>query len=232
MTQSNLDSQPPIVLAITGASGAIFATRLLQSLLCMNQKVHLTISESGAAVIRQELGVAIKLDGTLPLEELLAATDSMFLIDATEGEQTSTAIESSTKNLTYHHHKDYFTPIASGSFLTLGMVVCPCSGSTLSGIAHAASQNLIQRAAEVHMKERKKLILVPRETPLSTPYIENMLRISQAGATILPASPGWYHGVQELGDLVDFIVSRILDQLNIPNQLMKRWNHGFNDTSQ
>jgi flavin prenyltransferase len=125
--------------------------------------------------------------------------------------------------LTIHHYQDYFTPIASGSFLTAGMVICPCSGSTLSGIAHAASQNLIQRAAEVHLKEHRKLIVVPRETPLSVLQLENMHRLAQAGAVVLPAAPGWYHGATRLSDLVDFVVCRILDQLDIANHAMQRW---------
>ena len=103
------------------------------------------------------------------------------------------------------------------------MIVCPCSGGTLSSIAHAASGNLIHRAADVHLKERRKLILVPRETPLSSLQLENMLRVSQAGAVVLPAMPGWYHGVTQLRDLVDFVVARILDQLGIEHQLMQRW---------
>ncbi len=134
------------------------------------------------------------------------------------------AIEAiSVGQLHVHHNKDYFTPIASGSFLTEAMIICPCSGSTLSGIVRSASSNLIERAAEVHLKERRPLIVVPRETPLSTFQIENMLRASQAGIVVLPAAPGWYHGVHELSDLVDFVVARILDQLQIPHQLMKRW---------
>jgi 4-hydroxy-3-polyprenylbenzoate decarboxylase len=103
------------------------------------------------------------------------------------------------------------------------MVVCPCSGSTLSGIAHAASMNLIQRAADVHLKERRKLILVPRETPLSLIQIDNLRKAAEAGAVVLPASPGWYHGVSTTGDLINFVVARILDQLGVPHTLMRRW---------
>lgn len=115
------------------------------------------------------------------------------------------------------------TPIASGSFRTDAMVVCPCSGSTLSAIARSAASNLITRAAEVHLKEHRKLVLVPRETPLSVLQLENMHRVAQAGAVVLPAMPGWYHDVQSLDDLVDFVVSRILDQLDIDNALIGRW---------
>lgn len=103
------------------------------------------------------------------------------------------------------------------------MIVCPCSGSTLSGIARAAAGNLIQRAAEVHLKEHRKLVLVPRETPLSVLQLENMHRLAAAGVVLLPAMPGWYHGVESLADLVDFVVARILDQLEVPHQLMQRW---------
>ena len=122
-----------------------------------------------------------------------------------------------------YQYKDLMSPIASGSHRTLGMVVCPCSGGTLGSIASGNSGNLIHRGAEVHLKERRKLILVTRETPLSAIAIENMDRVTRAGAVVLPASPGWYHGVQSIGDLVDFVVARILDQLEIENQLMNRW---------
>ena len=123
----------------------------------------------------------------------------------------------------YHHHQNFMAPIASGSFLTDGMVVCPCSGSTVSGIACGSSTNLIQRAADVHLKERRKLILVPRETPLSTIQLDNMKRCAEAGAVMLPAMPGFYHGARSITDLVDFVVARICDQLQIEHRLMRRW---------
>lgn len=195
----------PLVLAITGASGAVYAARLLEVLLRAERNIHVVVSPSGAAVIQQELGVSI--DPARPdLAQLLPAEL------ATRHGQVSV-----------HHYENFLAPIASGSFLTGGMVVCPCSGSTLSGIAHAAGMNLIQRAADVHLKERRKLILVPRETPLSVLQLENMHRAAQAGAVILPAMPGWYHGVQSLQDLVDFVVARILDQLEVPHTLIRRW---------
>ena len=125
--------------------------------------------------------------------------------------------------ISYHRYDDYMTPIASGSFRTRAMIVCPCSGSTLSGIARAAASNLVQRAAEVHLKEHRKLMLVPRETPLSVLQLENMHRLAAAGAVLLPAMPGWYHGVESLDDLVDFVVARILDQLDVDNSLISRW---------
>jgi 4-hydroxy-3-polyprenylbenzoate decarboxylase len=210
-----------IVVAITGASGAIYAVRLLQALLNSNAEIHLTLSPSGAAVIQQELGLTVNVRKPL-LEKLIACQP-----DWSERKQSfptdhiSSALESG--QLIFHQYDDYMTPIASGSFRTGAMVVCPCSGSTLSGIARAASSNLIQRAAEVHLKEQRKLVLVPRETPLSVLQLENMHRLASAGAIILPAMPGWYHDVTSLDSLVDFVVSRILDQLQIDNALMNRW---------
>ena len=124
-------------------------------------------------------------------------------------------------------------PMASGSFLTGGMVICPCSGTTLSAVAAGAASNLIQRAAEVHLKERRKLILVPRETPLSLAHIDNMRRVTEAGAVVLPASPGWYHGVADRSsDLVDFVVARICDQLGVEHALTKRWGENVSTATQ
>ncbi len=123
----------------------------------------------------------------------------------------------------YHHWSDFTAPIASGSFLTDGMVICPCSQGTLSAVAHATSANLICRAADVHLKERRKLILTPRETPLSVIQLENMKRCAEAGAVVLPASPGFYHGVRSVRDLIDFVVARICDQLGVDHNLMRRW---------
>ena len=123
----------------------------------------------------------------------------------------------------YHHHADFSAGIASGSFRTGGMVVSPCSMSTLAAIAHGITTNLITRAADVHLKERRKLILVPRETPLSLIHLENMAAVTRAGAVVLPAMPGWYHRPASLDDLVDFVVARICDQLGVENDLIRRW---------
>lgn len=207
MSKNRQPSDLPLIVAITGASGAVYAVRLLEVLLQTGRSIHLLVSPSGAAVVKQELDRTVDLD-QFDLKSLLPAVD-----DAGQ--------------VTYHHYSDFLTPPASGSFLTGGMVVCPCSGSTLSGIAHGASNNLIQRAADVHLKERRKLILVPRETPLSIIQLDNMRRAAEAGAVILPAMPGWYHGVKTVQDLVDFVVARILDQLSIPHDLMKRWGGGI-----
>lgn len=203
---SDLPASAPLVVAITGASGAVYAVRLLEVLLETGREVHLVISPSGAAVIQQELGQTVDVEAFEPRSLL-----------------SEVAAEQAKQQLRYWRPGNFFSPLASGSFLTGGMVVCPCSGSTLSGIAHGASNNLIQRAADVHLKERRKLILVPRETPLSVIQLENMRKAAEAGAVILPAMPGWYHGVSSIQDLVDFVVARILDQLGVPHQLMKRW---------
>jgi len=215
---------PPVVLAITGASGTLYAVRLLRALLAADRQVHLTISPSGAAVIQQELGVEISLSQ-------FAAVPLLSHQPAWSTRPPSEPSATELSRLHYHHYQDFMTPIASGSFLTAGMVICPCSGSTLAGIAHASSSNLIQRAAEVHLKERRKLIVVPRETPLSTLALENMHRLSLAGGVVLPAMPGWYHGAQSLDDLVDFIVARILDQLGIDNRLISRWGEALTHRS-
>ena len=208
----------PLILAITGASGAIYAVRLLEVLLANGREVHLVISPSGKAVLKQEMGFEVDLERFDP-EPLISAMNHPLL----QGAKPRSERLGHSGKLVYHRHDDFMAPPASGSFLTGGMVVCPCSGSTLSGIAHAASMNLVQRAADVHLKERRKLILVPRETPLSVIQLDNLRKAAEAGAVILPAMPGWYHGVTSISDLVDFVVARILDQLAVPHTLMTRW---------
>jgi len=222
-----------IVLAITGASGAVYAVRLLEVLVAAGYDVHLSISASGRDVIREELELQIDLDHfqatDLLLGEAAGAGDSRI-----EMLKTAAGISSEDSNVLsvsqgrpgeihYYHYRDTSAPISSGSFLTRGMVICPCSGTTLSAVANASSSNLIQRAAEVHLKERRPLVLVPRESPLSLPQLDNMRAATAAGAVVLPASPGWYQGVQTIRDLVDFIVGRICDQLDIENTLIRRW---------
>ena len=227
--------KPPknIVVAITGASGAVYSLRLIEVLLATGHDVHLSISPTGAQVIHEEMDLRVDLNdfqqADLMLDDVTNASDSKIrLLQATAGIGTADSNVLSVDagrvgELHYHHYQNFGSPIASGSFLTAGMVVSPCSGSTLSAVAHANSENLIHRAAEVHLKERRKLILVPRETPLSLPHIDNLRGCVEAGAVVLPAAPGWYHGVSTLRDLVDFIVARICDQLGIDNALIKRW---------
>ncbi len=222
-----------ICVGITGASGAVYSVRLIEVLLATGHDVHLSISPSGAQVIAEEMGLKVNLKkfkaSDLMLDNVSAAEDSkiqLLQVSAGIGSADSNVLSVEATplgELHYHHYQDLNAPIASGSFLTEGMVVCPCSGTTLSAIARGAASSLIQRAAEVHLKERRKLILVPRETPLSLPHIENMRLATQAGAVVMPASPGWYHGVTTLRDLVDFMVARVCDQLGVDNCLMKRW---------
>lgn len=196
-------SAADLVLAMTGASGAPYAVGLLQALCRAGRTVHLTISGSGAQVLREELGIDVALG---PVR-----FDPSVFGDLDPG------------RVVYHHHDDFRAGIASGSFPTGGMVVAPCSMSTLGAIAHGITSNLITRAADVHLKERRPLILVPRETPLSLIHLENMARVTQAGAVVLPAMPGWYHRPRTLDDLIRFVVGRICDQLGIENALIPRW---------
>lgn len=219
---SSASDKLPIVLAITGASGAVYAVRLMQTLCVADVDVHLTISPSGAAVIQQELGFTINLRD-LDLKQLVSHVPDWSSDEFRQQVATTDWETPLETRFHYHQYDDYMTPIASGSFQTSAMVVCPCSGSTLSGIARAAASNLVQRAAEVHLKEHRKLVLVPRETPVSVLQLENMHRVAKAGAVMLPAMPGWYHGVESLDSLVDFVVSRILDQLQLENRLIQRW---------
>lgn len=225
---------PPLVLAITGASGAVYAVRLLEQLLAAGRQVHLIVSESGATVIQQELGITLNLRNFDHKPLLAAVRDPKFFPrnSATQAECATAGLPSNAApaSITYHFAHDFMAPVASGSFLTGGMVICPCSGSTLSGIAHGSSNNLIQRAADVHLKEHRRLILVPRETPLSSIQLDNMKRAADAGAVLLPAMPGWYHGVESLQDLIDFVVARILDQLGVEHRLMRRWGSSTDES--
>ena len=190
-----------IFLGITGASGAPYAARLLEALSAAGAEVGVTVSDSGFEVLATELYG----DPSLPQKEVLAR-----LLAGREG-------------VTYYAKDDYKNPYASGSAKVDGYVVCPCSMATLGTIAAGAMANLVHRAASVALKEGRKLVLVPRETPLSTIHLENMLRLRQAGAVILFAAPGFYHSPRGIDDLINFVVGRCLDQLGIDNSLVKRW---------
>ncbi|MBI2825281.1 MAG: UbiX family flavin prenyltransferase [Planctomycetia bacterium] len=236
---------PNLVLAITGASGAVYAVRLLDVLVAAGCDVQLSISPAGQAVLKQELGLAVDLDefrvdALLPDRNRLAEESRFATLRELMGVEawmtrSATASQAADQKagrmpapqepgrVRYHHYMNLFSPLASGSALTGGMVVCPCSGGTLSAIAHGTSGNLIHRAADVHLKERRKLVLVPRETPLSIVQLDNMRRCAEAGAVVLPAMPGYYHGVRSVRDLVDFVVARICDQLGVPHALVRRW---------
>lgn len=208
------------VVGITGASGAVYAARLLDVLSGEDCEVHVAMSASGAAVAAQELGVELapnSLDW-----QALAAAGRRWLEASQPGWRRREANPLAAK-ISVWSPNDMMAPIASGSHLTDAMVVCPCSGGTLAAVAAAASGNLIQRAAEVHLKERRKLVLVPRETPLSAGHIDNLQRVTSHGAVVLPAAPGFYHGALGAADLVDFVVARICDQIGVDRALVDRW---------
>lgn len=198
---------PPhsVTLALTGASGMPYGMRLLECLLAADVSVYLLVSSAAQIVARQELDLALP-GRTHELEEMLTAQYS-----ARPGQ------------LKVFGREEWFAPVASGSNPADAMVVCPCTMGTLAAIAQGLSDNLIERAADVSIKEQRKLILVPRETPYSALHLENMLKLARLGVVILPPNPGFYHHPQTIEDLVDFVVARILDQLRIPHQLMTRW---------
>jgi 4-hydroxy-3-polyprenylbenzoate decarboxylase len=191
-----------IFLGITGASGALYAVRLLGALVAADCEVGVCASSSGIEVLATE----VYGDARLPRDEVLArltdgAGDAVSVFDP----------------------GDWSAPYASGSAKVDGYVVCPCSMSTVATIASGAMQNLVHRAASVALKEERKLVLMPRETPLSTIHLETMLAARRAGATILFLAPGFYHGAESVEDLVDFVVGRALDQLRVENALIRRW---------
>lgn len=204
----------PVVLAITGASGSIYGIRLLHVLMKQERETHLVISPAAGQVLERELGVTLA-SGKPDVETLLRSGASVF-------PELNRELPSQCKVFA-HDYRDYSAGIASGSFRTAGMAICPCSMGTLSSIAQGISGNLIHRAADVHLKERRKLIVVPRETPLGSIQLANMKTLSDAGAVILPAMPGFYHLPQSIADLVDFVVARICDQLEIDVTLASRW---------
>ena len=220
-----------VVVAITGASGAVYAVRLVDVLLASGHQVHLSISPAAVLVLKQELDLTINLDHFNASSLLLSSNASDSTLEMmrslsgiiSEGSSVLSVQSGEPGQLIYHHYQDLMAPIASGSFLTAGMVICPCSGSTLGAVVHGTGDSLIHRAAQVHLKERRTLVLVPRETPLSIIQLDNMKRAAEAGAVVLPAMPGFYHGVTSIRDLVDFVVARICDQLGIANSLVHRW---------
>lgn len=202
-------------LAFTGASGMPYGLRLLECLLEAGCHVQLIYSQVAQIVARQEM------DLELPAR---AKETQQFLRER---------FASAPGVLDVFGREEWFAPVASGSNAPDAMVVCPCTMGTLAAIAQGLASNLIERAADVVLKENRRLILVPRETPFSAIHLENMLRLSRAGAVILPPNPGFYHHPQSVGDLVDFVVARILDQLGVSHALMQRWGAepGITDVS-
>ena len=187
-----------IVVGITGASGAAYATRLLDVLIAGGADVHLVISRYGKQLLADEL------DLRDPTAETLVGAEA-------------------ARHLTIYNYRDVGARLASGSFITDGMVLCPCSGNTLADVAAGTGSNLITRAAAVHLKEVRRLVIVPREMPLSIIEMENMLRIARAGGVICPASPGYYLLPKRIEDLVDFVVGKICDLLGVEHSLRTRY---------
>ncbi|MBF0161469.1 MAG: UbiX family flavin prenyltransferase [Magnetococcales bacterium] len=201
---------PAVTMAWTGASGAAYGLRLLQTLLALQWRVDLLISAAARTVLHQECGLDLQGDGEAVVQELGAYF-----------QRHDPGLELS--GLRHFAQTDWLAPMASGGSAARSMVICPCSMGTLAAIAHGLSDNLIERAADVILKERHNLILVPRETPLSAIHLENMLRLARLGVTILPASPGFYHQPASVADLLDFVVARILNQLGIRHTLLPSW---------
>jgi flavin prenyltransferase len=198
-----MTAERPLTLAITGASGAPYAVRLLEALNAAAVPVRLIVSRTGWRLLHEELGINDE-------HELQARTGDWSQVKVFQDDDRGG------------------TP-ASGSAPSRGMVVCPCSMGTLASIAQGTTRSLIERAADVVLKERRRLVLVPRETPYSQIHLENMLRLSRAGAVVLPASPGFYHRPQQLADLIDFVVGRIMSQFDIDHELGPRWRSGEGD---
>lgn len=189
------------IVGITGASGGVYAVRLLEELLSRGCEVHLVPSGNGRRVLEFETGTSLD-----------AVAERLGKLPGT---------------LETHDNRDLFAPVASGSFKASGMAVLPCSMATLGEIASGSSKSLIGRAADVCLKERRKLVLVPRETPLSSVHLRNMLTLSEAGAVLLPAMPAFYHRPETIGALVDFIVGRALDALGLDNALCPPWGQAI-----
>ena len=211
MDNSNLSL--PVIVSISGASGTIYGIRLLQFLLENNYKVELVISESAAKVAQAEINLNLSLNPKTLKEQVLSYLEN----PANKKEEL----------LNVWAHNDIAASISSGSYRTSAMIIIPASMGTIGAIASGTSDNLITRAADVCLKERRRLILVPREMPFSTIHLENLTKLSIAGAIIAPACPGFYHNPKDLNDVVDFVVGKVLDLLGIDHSLFKRWRRDF-----
>lgn len=204
---NSTDFASKITLAITGASGSAYALRLLECLIAANYQVFVLCSSAARVVFDTEVGLKLPASPTAA---------SQFLTEK---------FNAKPEQVIVFGKEQWFSPVASGSAAPKKMVVCPCSTGTLAAISQGMSDNLIERAADVVIKERGQLILVPRETPFSTIHLQNMLSLSQIGVTIMPAAPGFYHQPESINDLIDFMVGRLLDHLNIEQTLMPRWGY-------
>lgn len=192
------------VVAITGASGSIYSLRLIEELLKSRNRVYLVISKQAFSIIRTETGI-----------NWAGKTES----------DTEKKVQKhfSSKNIKYFSEDNLYAPISSGSFFTDGMLVVPCSMKTLSGIANGYASNLIERAADVVLKEDRKLLLAPREMPFNAIHLENMLKLARLGVKIVPPIPAFYHKPKDINDIVDFVVGKILDSIEVRHNLFKRW---------
>ncbi|ODC03962.1 aromatic acid decarboxylase [Terasakiispira papahanaumokuakeensis] len=194
-----------VTVALTGASGVQYGLRLIECLVAAEVEVSVLISKAAHVVI---------------------ATETSFKLPAAPAKLAAELVErfaAAPEQIKVYGKEDWFAPVASGSGAPAAMVICPCSGGTLSALATGASNNLIERAGDVALKERRQLIIVPRETPLHAVHLEHMLTLTRMGAVIMPAAPGFYHQPQSVADLVDFIVARILDQLGVEQSLIASW---------
>ena len=205
MVPGNTDRQPSVAVAITGASGAIYATRTLAALFERGVHVELIVSDYGRRLLRDELGEAASVDRLMP-----------YLI-----EKYGSSVSAGT--MTLHSNRDVGATIASGSHGCSGMVIVPCTMKTLAAIAHGLSRNLVERAADVMLKEHRRLVMVPRETPMSLPQLKNMVLCAEAGAMLLPAMPAFYQQPRTLDDLADFMAGKILSALGFDHQLYPAW---------
>jgi 4-hydroxy-3-polyprenylbenzoate decarboxylase len=197
--------KPTVTVALTGASGMPYGLRLIECLVRSGARVYVLYSQAAHVVAKQELD--------LVLPPRAADAERLF----------SERYSANPGQLRVFGREDWFAPVASGSNAPDAMVICPCTMGTLGSVAAGLSENLIERAADVMLKEGRKLIFVPRETPFSTLHLETMLKLARAGAVILPANPGFYHHPQRVEELVDFVVARILDHLGVTHELMRRW---------
>ena len=196
-------NQKPLVVAITGASGSIYGLRFVKAVTELGLPVTLTISHAAGLVIREELGLEIDVKDSSCLSKLFTPETA--------------------KLISYYPEHEMTAPIASGSYPTKGMVVVPSSTTCFSKIANGISESLIERAAECVIKEGRKLVVVPRETPLSAIHLENLLKLARLGVRVVPAIPAFYSGAQKIEELVDFVVGKVLDQVEIPHALYRRW---------
>jgi len=201
-------TQEHIIVGITGASGAAYGLRLIEKLVAADVCVHLLLSDAARVVLKQECDIDLPKDQAGTVQSL------------------AHALHVSPENLRSYGTLDWFSPVASGSSNIQKMVIVPCSMGTLASIAHGMSDHLLERAADVMLKERKKLILVPRETPLSAIHLEHMLKLARLGVDMIPAMPGFYHRPTTLDEVIDFIVARVMDHLNVENKTAQRWGIG------